>query len=294
MKRILLSTVFTLFLIVLLFVGVIHSRKQVAFSATATHIVISEVQISGDGSAPSNDEFVELYNPTDSAVIMDGWRLRRKNSGGTEATLVNTLSGTIPAHGYFLVGHGTGYDGSAPLDAIYSAPSNALTNNYTVLLYSDAGLTLVDKVGFGNAVDFETSVFGSNPPANASIERKPGASDPLAGNSEDTDNNASDFDLRTSSDPQNSSSPAEVPSAPSPTPTPSETPTPTPSVTPTLTPTPSPIETPTPTPTPTISPTPVQTPTPIPSPPPRPNPTIPFRGLFLRLISLPIFRRFFF
>lgn len=264
--RLLLASIILLLLISLVFA---FSLPSYVFSDVANHIVISEVQVSG---TTADDEFVELYNPTNSAVVMANWRLTRKNSAGTEANLVADLDGTIPAHGYFLIGHGTDYDGATSLDVIYSAPSNALTSNYTVLLYSDASMTLVDKVGMGTAVDYETTAT-SNPAADGSIERKPGESNPTSGNGEDTDNNSNDFALRTTSEPQNSSSTLEVP----PTPTPNLTPTVEPTITetPTETPTPTLEPTPTETPTPTIEPTPTPTeePTPIPTEQPTPTPT---------------------
>jgi len=49
-------------------------------SSTASHVVISEVQV---GGTLVDDEFVELYNPTNSAISLSGWRLRRKTSTGT-------------------------------------------------------------------------------------------------------------------------------------------------------------------------------------------------------------------
>ena len=237
---------------------------------TANHIVISEIQISGDGADPANDEFVELYNPTNSAVVMTSWRLTRKNSSGTQANLVAALNGTIPAHGYFLIGHGTGYNGSATLDVNYSAPSNALTNNYSVLLYSDAGLTLVDKVAFGTGTDPEGTVFSTNPSANNSIERKAnsastsasmsiGGADELAGNGEDTNNNSADFVARTTSQPQNSSSVEPLSATNTPTNTltftPSSTNTDTPTDTATSLPTDTPTDTATSLPTDTFTPT---------------------------------------
>lgn len=254
----------------------------------ATHIVISEVQISGDGGSAADDEFVELYNPTNSTVVMSGWRLRRKNSAGTEANLVLTLSGTVPARGYFLIGHGTGYNGSTALDVVYSAPSNALLNNYTVLLYSDAGITLVDKVAFGTGTDPEGTVFSSNPSANNSIERKAnssstessmgsGGADEFQGNGEDTENNSADFVARTTSNPQNSSSAIEPASTPTPTNTSTNTPTNTdiPTYTPTFTPTDTPSNTNTPTnsPTPSDTPSPTDTPTNTPTDTPTHTPT---------------------
>lgn len=179
----------------------------------ANHVVISEVRSDGSG----NNEFVELYNPTASSVVMTGWRLTRKNSAGTQANLVATLNGTIPAYGYFLIGHGTGYSGSIALDVAYSAPSNALTNNYTILLYSDAGVSLVDKVGYGTASDFDGTP-APNPATTESIERKAfyfslafdmNESHANFGSSYDSGNNGNDFVLRITPNPQNSSSTPE-------------------------------------------------------------------------------------
>jgi hypothetical protein len=256
---------FFIFLIASLLLLVKSSPQNKAYADPADHIVISEVQITG---GTPDDEFVELYNPTGNDVLLDGWRLTRKNSSGTEANLVASLSGTISAHGYFLIGHGTGYDGAVALNQDYSAASNALTNDFIVLLYSDASVTLVDKVGMEDATDFETAVFPNNPAANGSIERKAksnsttesmgsGGDDELLGNSEDTDNNANDFVLRETSGPQNSESPTETLAE--------ETPTPTPTPTDEPTATPTPTDEPTATPTPTTEPTNTPAPTPPPS-----------------------------
>ncbi len=245
-----------------LIVAFLFFRSPTPILSASSSLVISEVQISGE---TDTDEFVELYNPTSSQIIMSGWRLRRKNSSGTEENLVAVLNGTIPTHGFFLIGHSSGYNESVPLDIPYSAPSNALKNNYAVLLYSDAGITLVDKVGFGTAADYESSPFPTNPPANQSIERI---------SMQDTDNNADDFILRTVPDPQNSASVSATPTlTPTPTPTILPTLTPTPIPEPTPTPTEIPIQSPTPTPEPTATPTPEPTATPTPSVNETPTPT---------------------
>src|SRR3989344_2714382 len=91
----LFSSLFLLLIVILLF------KAKSTYSALATYVVISEVQI---GGGVADDEFVELYNPTESSVDLSGWRLTRKNTAGTtENNLVASLSGSIPAHGYFLI-----------------------------------------------------------------------------------------------------------------------------------------------------------------------------------------------
>lgn len=244
------------------------------FAAAANHIVISEIQTAGANG--TDDEFVELYNPTDSDIDLTGWRLTRRTSSGTQNTLVSSVTGIIPAKGYFLVGHSASYSGSVTPDILYSAPSQNIASNNSVVVYSDAGISQVDLVGMGSATASETATI-DNPPSSGSVERKAnsasdatsmgtGGTDEFAGNGEDTDSNSADFVVRTTSQPQNSQSsiepaipsPTEEPS-PSPTiePSPSPTPTTEPSATPTLSPTPSAV----PSVSPTLSPTP-PTPTP--------------------------------
>jgi hypothetical protein len=203
-----------LFLLILPFLTYLVKPTQ---AEMATTVVISEVKVSGNGS---NDEFVELYNPTNSPIVLDGWRLRR--TSGTEASgsnLIDSITGVIPAHGYFLMAH-PDYVGSAVADAVYTATSDFIANNNHVILYSDAGVTEVDRVGLGTAENPENTAIGSNPAAYGSVERKatststlasmiPGGIEALDGNGEDSNNNAADFVIRTTADPQSSSSPLE-------------------------------------------------------------------------------------
>jgi hypothetical protein len=240
--------------------------------AAATHVVISQIQVAG---ATANDEFVELYNPTNSSADLTGWRLKKESStGGSPANLIASISGSIASHGYFLIAfpNPNGYTGSVTPDAFYSATSSAIAANNSVLLYSDAGVTLVDKVGMGTATDNE-SADAPEPSPSGSIQRK---LDDTNGHGLDTDNNSSDFEALAASAPRNSST---VVLSPSPTPTPTATSTaiPTPTATPTSSPspTPSPTSTPTATPTstPTASPSPTSTPVPTATPTSTPTPT---------------------
>jgi len=252
------------------------------YSALIDHVVISEIQLSGNNA---NDEFIELYNPTNSAVVMSGWRLSRKTDSGTLANLVNPLNGTIPANGYFLIAHPDSIY-SSQADIVYST-SSYISNNHTVVLYTDNGITIEDKVAFGTATDTEGTTI-TNPATGSSVERKArasstagdmssGGTDEYYGNGYDSNNNATDFVERTVPQPQNSSSTLEAPPVPSPTSSPEPTPQPTPEPTPepTAEPAPEPTATPTPEPTPepTVSPTPEPTTTPTPEPTPEPTAT---------------------
>jgi hypothetical protein len=245
--------------------------------SVSDHVVISEILVTG---VNANDEFIELYNPTGNAVDLSGWRLKRTQPSAQN--YVANMSGIIPSHGYFLVAS-PGYTGNLTPNLYYSASSSSITTASTIVLTSDAaGTNVIDKVGIGSALDFETKSTAT-PSAGKSLERKANpnstpdtmnidGTDNLAGNGEDTDNNANDFIIRDIPDPQNSNSPAEPP-LPTPTTTPEPTVTPLPTITPSPTVTPTPTNTPIPTPTPTVIPTPIPTPTETVAPTATPAPT---------------------
>lgn len=285
MKRI-LPILFVFGIPLCLFITLSRRTVHNVAAVLASHVVISEIQIAG---GTTTDEFTELYNPTGSLVSMTGWQLMRKTAGGTES-LVATVSGSIASHGYFLLAH-TDYDSSITEDQTYT--ENIAANN-TVLLYSDAGVTIVDKVGMGTAGDFEGTAT-SSPDADRSIERKALSTSTLAdmvaggahaslGNGEDSDTNSADFVYRTlaqGADPQNAAAVLEDPGGPTSTPTPTTTPTetltptstPTGTLTPTDTPTGTPTGSPTSTPTSTPTNTPTNTSTPTPTETNTPTPT---------------------
>jgi Lamin Tail Domain len=279
----------------LVFFSLLQFHVQDVQAATASHVVISEVQIA---TSSASGDFIELYNPTSSVVNLNGFKLvERTSSGSTDTAIVSFGSGdTIASHG-FLLWCNTGLNGSLHCDK-HSA--DTVSNNNSIAL-RDAGASIVDAITIGVPLfPLGEGSIPATPSANQSIERKAlststsntmkiGGSDELFGNSEDTDNNGADFVLRNIPQPQNTLSSLEIPPAPtpsptqSPTPTPTDTPTPTPSPTPiitdtptptsTVTPTDSPTPTPTDTPTPTLMPTDTPTPTPSPTDTPSVTPT---------------------
>lgn len=245
-KKRFISTSFSIFLSLLFSFPFIILHKTVS-AAPATHLVISEIQIAGD---TTNDEFIELYNPTNGSIDITNWKITKKTSSGTESTIIEIADTTIvPSQSFYLIAH-ENYDGSPVAEITYN--DVILANNNSVTLYNNEG-EIIDLVGMGTATTFETMPTG-NPVAGKSIERKAFTTstldsmstegdDYLLGNSEDTNNNNDDFLLQEVPTPQNSSSEYE-PQA-----NPSTTPSPNPTGTPQVTSTPEPTETPEPTPT---------------------------------------------
>ncbi|MGE6760617.1 lamin tail domain-containing protein [Corallococcus interemptor] len=192
------------------------------------HVVISEFASKGPGSTPSNpnhnDEFIELYNPTNAAVNLSGWKIQYKSDTGTSyANLVVLGTATIAAHGYYLIA-GPGYTGTVTSNASYASGTSHTAGHIRIgpgslgTAVNDAAT--VDKLAWGTGAN---SPEGSAPAAYLSdpawsLERKAvststpasmDAADALRGNGLDTDQNGSDFVIRTTRNPQNASSPLE-------------------------------------------------------------------------------------
>lgn len=198
---------------------------SVASAASADHVVISEIKTTG-GTGKTTDEFIELYNPTGTAVSLTGWSLVKKTASGNDYVLVADFGEkNIPANGYLLVAHPTGYDGSVVPDAVYTM-SNSISDNNTVLVL-DSAQNVVDEIGWGTATIGEGEA-AANPSAAKSLERKAkpdstvefmldGGRDYFAGNGEDSGNNKNDFIVRDVPEPQNSLSEPECVTASAPT-----------------------------------------------------------------------------
>lgn len=188
----------------------------------ADHIVISEIQIATSGASTS--DFIELYNPTQNSISLNGMRLVKRTNGGTLDTQIIAFDSgdSIPAHGFFLWASNDGnYNDHVSADA--STGENIAGNNSIALRNGpvDTG-TIIDAVGWGTPSGtplFESSLISTGPPDNQSLERKAlSTSDATSmtsgvdvnkGNGFDSDNNSSDFILRTTSQPQNSTSSIE-------------------------------------------------------------------------------------
>jgi phosphatidylserine/phosphatidylglycerophosphate/cardiolipin synthase-like enzyme len=175
----------------------------------ADHVVISELAVTGPGSG--QDEFVELYNPTEAEISLAGWTLQYKQSSGTvwiDKALL-PASAVIAPHGYFLVAN-TSYTGAVAPDYmsdLWTSAAGISSVGHVRIL--DALAAEVDKIGYGaSAIDPEGSPAPSGPLSPQSLERKANAAstaDSLAaggkhyilGNGQDTGNNAADFVVQT-------------------------------------------------------------------------------------------------
>ncbi|MEA3464084.1 MAG: lamin tail domain-containing protein [Patescibacteria group bacterium] len=185
----------------------------------ADHIVISEIATRGPNGA--YDEFVELYNPTEQAFNLQGWKLQTKSASG--ASWSNRTGGSglpdsiISAKGYYLVS-AKNYSLSAIPDYYHSANWGLADGGGHARIVNSQDEE-IDKVGYGDAQDPEWLAVQADLSNSSSLERKANQNggstsmingvDQWQGNGYDTDDNSQDFIIRDSPDPQNSSSPTE-------------------------------------------------------------------------------------
>lgn len=168
-----------------------------ASADVADHVVINEISIdSVSGTGGTEDDWVELYNPTDEPVDVSGWSVQKTaGSGGSLVKVI--LSGTIPAQGYFLIvrnGSATNEDLKASADMLaatsfsLSAGNSVylLNNNDDVISVSDENI--VDLAGFGQTYFYEGVAPVPSIPEGKSVARIPAG--------EDTDQNSVDFKVQ--------------------------------------------------------------------------------------------------
>ena len=231
------------------------------------NVVISEFRTRGP--AGGSDEFIEVFNPTNSPIDISNWEIWESNSTGrigTTPTYTFPDGIVIQPGQHFLVANtsSSGYSGTVPPDGTYTSGITD-TGGIALTLPDD---TPVDQVGMSPNSAFKegTALSPLSGDLDQSFERGPGGS---AGNCSDIDDNAADFQLLNPTNPQNSSSPLTtgcLPKTPTPTQTGTTTSTPTASGSPTSTGTPTDTATPTGTATSTGTPTSTSTATNTPTP----------------------------
>jgi parallel beta-helix repeat protein len=172
------------------------------------HVVISEVQI-------ATNEFVELYNPTNTAINMTGWHWcyfssgRNWNESHRDKTFPDEA--IIPAHGFYLIGL-KGFPEPSSDWQVYS--STQLANSGSVGIFpwdpdtktaEEAKAGKIDAVGWGSVTYVYETATASTPGSGESIEREP-LKDGYAP-CQDTDDNSVDFFVQDAPTPKNSLSP---------------------------------------------------------------------------------------
>ena len=236
----------------------------------STSLVVSQVYggagCTGAGCSQYNHDYIEIFNRSDTAVVMTNWSVQYQSSTGTTAWTVTAINGTVAAGGYFLVQEGSGNIGASlptpdqtgTINMAAGAGKVALVSSTTALSGCPVSSAYIDLVGYGAANCSEGSPVAALVATTAALRNSGGCTD--------TDNNSTDFTVGAPSPRNSATSPnpcgATATPAPTNTPTGTATPTNTPVVgAPTDTPTSTPTVTNTSTATNTATSTPTVTPT---------------------------------
>jgi hypothetical protein len=133
--------------------GFLNSMEVLAQPTRPGDVIISEFRWSGpgaDATARANNEFIELYNTTDSNIIVTpadgsaGWAVAADDETKTRYVIPSRT--VIPARGHFLITNGNGYslsnhpaggDTTATPDATTSGPAT-----YTGDIAANTGIAL--------------------------------------------------------------------------------------------------------------------------------------------------------
>lgn len=178
-----------------------EDKPELRDSGLAYHVVISQVYGGGGNSgAVYKSDFIELYNPTDEDVSLDGWSvqwLAKKSFSTYDGKDLTKLSGTIKAGGYYLIkeADGENKDNAPELPepdavgniAMAAKEGAAALSKSSEKLTSKVDENFVDLVGINNtAQEYETKPTDAMSNSTAAIRRDP---------SVDTDNNYADFKI---------------------------------------------------------------------------------------------------
>jgi len=194
------------------------------------HLVISEFATEG---ATIDDEFIEIFNPSDSELSLEGIILQWRAVSGCTGTCVFTTKvkaiaagAVIAAHGYYLVGS-SAYKGVTKADLSTTTTWGVDSAGGAWRIVHKDSTTKIDQVAYGQLT---AAAEGSPAPAhagtggfpNGSIERKaylsstqqslaPGGLDAYNGNAYDSDDNSKDCVVRQSRQPQSTATGIEAP-----------------------------------------------------------------------------------
>ncbi len=175
----------------------------------ADHIVFSELHVNAAGG-DSGLEYIELYNPTGTAVNIGSWKINFKSSSTVYSK--DIPPGTImPAYSFFLISNNPAANWPSEWAEPDLRHTYSLTNSGMGLQLENSG-TIVDRIGWTVEIaDYYEGAILPEPISGYSFERRPGITDPSCGNWVDSGSNFQDFWHDSLPSPQNSANATEMP-----------------------------------------------------------------------------------
>ncbi|MEN9333678.1 MAG: hypothetical protein RLY35_858 [Bacteroidota bacterium] len=168
-------------------------------NAQVNHLVISQVYGGGGNTgAPYKNDFIEIFNPTNSSVSLTGYSLQQASATGTSWTVGNLSGVSIGAGKYCLVQCAIGTTTTLPAlptaDVTASNISIGVSSGKIALCSSTTALTgsaptsasIVDLFGWGSTASAFEGAYGPIHTNTTSVSR-------INGGCTDAGNNSTDF-----------------------------------------------------------------------------------------------------
>lgn len=172
-------------------------------ATTGDQVVINQIYWGGGNKDASfKNDFVELYNPTNAAISLDGYFLQQASKTGTSWNTV-ALTGSIPAKGYYLIVCQAGSNDAPAIPVAADVSTNSINMGAEMKLAlingeankfnsgdkgSATATGVVDFFGSGAANVYEGTVKSAGSGNTSAYHRTNGV---------DTDNNSADFTIDT-------------------------------------------------------------------------------------------------
>ncbi len=171
---------------------VITNESSSNQTISLSHVVISEFTTRGPNG--SSDEFVEVYNPTNYAIDITGWKLQYQSASGSswDSKVGSGLNGTIGPNSFYLLASKS-YSLNVTPDYRHTANWGfADTGGHIRIIYING--SEIDKVGYGSAL---------SPEGNPAPAPGDGKSLQRVSLQVDSDDNLHDFEINDHPSPQN-------------------------------------------------------------------------------------------
>ena len=195
------SKILSLFVAFTMLIGFITVPVETVSAEQAKYVVISEVYGGGGNSgATLKNDFIELYNPTESSISLEGWKVQYAAKTGEFseiATMTTNLNGSIKAGSYYLIQEVAGAGGSEDLSIPDATGTIAMGGKECKVRLVDNNGNIIDFVGIGAANESETAPTEAM--SNSKSAQRKDNDGTLTGvtNGWDTNNNSLDFYIGT-------------------------------------------------------------------------------------------------
>lgn len=172
-------------LMLIVFCSVFVCSSSAFAEVLPSKILITELQTGTTTS--SNQEFIELYNPTETSVNLADYKLEYFTAGSTSTTASWSidLGGDLPANDYYLLAR---KDYLSDIKDIEFTSALADTGGYVRIVQKSTDI-VSDGLGWGGSTRFEGRPV-SAPAKSKSLARSMNENEYI-----DTDNNLSDFNI---------------------------------------------------------------------------------------------------